>query len=520
MTRPAYPRIAAAVVLAAAIAGCADDAKKSTAPDTGPPPGTTGDEGAVGTPGRGSPNRPTANAGNAAVTVKTGDFKLVEQALAAAKGKVVLVDCWATWCGPCVASFPKLVEKHQAYGDKGLVVMSVSVDKADKGAEVLAFLREHNATFTNIHLKRDEAAQKAMVEKFAYKGSIPHAVLFNKAGQRVWAGHPMDPKLTGVIDAELARPYDPSASPASPAGGFPGSSGEVAVRPVRFDGVEKAIADAKGKVILIDCWATWCGPCVASFPKLVEKHQKYHAKGLAVISLSLDQADKGAEVLAFLKKNNAAFTNLHLLMDDTAEQALVSRFAFKGGIPHAVLLNRAGQRVWAGHPMDTGLEAKIQAELAKSDDAAASGPSAPGSGEVAVKQVRFDGVESALADAKGKVVLIDCWATWCGPCVASFPKLVEKHEQYADKGLAVISLSTDKAADANKVIDFLKRNRATFLNLHLPLDAAAAKSLQEKFAYKNAIPHAVLFSKTGERVWAGHPMDKNLTALIEAELAK
>lgn len=153
----------------------------------------------------------------------------------------------------------------------------------------------------------------------------------------------------------------------------------------------------------------------------------------------------------------------------------------------------------------------------------ATTPTAPpttGSGEVTVSECRFDGVEKQIAAAKGKVILIDCWATWCGPCVASFPKLVEKHQKYASKGLAVMSLSTDRPTDAPKVIAFLKKQNATFTNLHMTLDAAAQKGLQEKFLYRNAIPHAVLFDRTGNRVWAGHPMDPKLTALIEAELAK
>jgi thiol-disulfide isomerase/thioredoxin len=176
--------------------------------------------------------------------------------------------------------------------------------------------------------------------------------------------------------------------------------------------------------------------------------------------------------------------------------------------------------------MDKGLTARIEAELAKPAGSVASAAPTPDDaapptpGEVAVKAVRFDGVEKAIADAKGKVVLVDCWATWCGPCVASFPKLVEKHQQYGSQGLAVMSLSLDRPADAGKVLPFLQNHNATFTNLHLTMDQAAQKGLQEKFAYKNAIPHAVLFDKTGKRVWSGHPMDPKLTPMIEAELAK
>ncbi len=168
-------------------------------------------------------------------------------------------------------------------------------------------------------------------------------------------------------------------------------------------------------------------------------------------------------------------------------------------------------------PAETPVQSKMAEVALPSNPPFETGVS---SGSVEVSQCKFDGVEKAIAKAKGKVVLIDCWATWCGPCVASFPKLVEKHQKYAGKGLAVISLSTDKPTDSSKVIAFLKKNNATFTNLQMPLDGAAQKGLVEKFAFRNAIPHAVLFNKTGKRVWAGHPMDPELVSLIEKELAK
>ncbi len=139
--------------------------------------------------------------------------------------------------------------------------------------------------------------------------------------------------------------------------------------------------------------------------------------------------------------------------------------------------------------------------------------------EIALANVTFDGVESAIASAKGNVVLVDCWATWCGPCVSSFPKLIEKHNKYASQGLSVISISLDDAEDADQVKGFLKKRGATFTNLHLMRDNASETGMKSKFAYEGSIPHAVLFNRTGERVWAGHPMDPKLDSAIKQELA-
>src|SRR5262245_36883995 len=80
---------------------------------------------------------------------------------------------------------------------------------------------------------------------------------------------------------------------------------------------------------------------------------------------------------------------------------------------------------------------------------------------VDVTEVRAADFQKALADQKGKVVVIDCWATWCAPCVKKFPHLVEMHKKYAEKGLVCISLSMDKYGDEDeykkeKVLKFLK----------------------------------------------------------------
>lgn len=146
-----------------------------------------------------------------------------------------------------------------------------------------------------------------------------------------------------------------------PAGKVPPSDGTLTA--CGYDGVEAAIGAAKGKVVVIDCWATWCGPCVESFPELVKKHEKYGPKGLAVISISLDDVGDAEDVEAFLKKRGATFTNIHLVNDAAGRKKMQAELGFKGSIPHAVLFDKQGKRVWAGHPMDPELEAKLVAEL-------------------------------------------------------------------------------------------------------------------------------------------------------------
>lgn len=94
-------------------------------------------------------------------------------------------------------------------------------------------------------------------------------------------------------------------------------SGDVTLRVAKYDVLKDEILKNRGKVVLIDLWGDFCTPCKKAFPHTVELSRKFGDKGLAVISVALDETEKKDAVLRFLKKQNATFTNI--LLDEPIE---------------------------------------------------------------------------------------------------------------------------------------------------------------------------------------------------------
>ena len=80
-----------------------------------------------------------------------------------------------------------------------------------------------------------------------------------------------------------------------------------------------------------------------------------------------------------------------------------------------------------------------------------------------------------LSDLKGKVVLIDFWATWCGPCRMTIPHVEAIYNKFKDKGVVVIGVNLDNQASRQKVEQFIKEKGITYLVISDPNGAVASQ---------------------------------------------
>jgi thiol-disulfide isomerase/thioredoxin len=101
------------------------------------------------------------------------------------------------------------------------------------------------------------------------------------------------------------------------------------------------------------------------------------------------------------------------------------------------------------------------------------------------------GPEISLLDFRGKVVLLDFWAEWCGPCKASTPIIEKIYNEYKDKDFIVIGMNLDDESDFNKVINYVKTNRIEY-----PITINGF-SVAKKYDV-SGIPRFVLIDKEGK----------------------
>lgn len=238
--------------------------------------------------------------------------------------------------------------------------------------------------------------------------------------------------------------------------------------------------------------------------RLTEQYGKVNASGPAAAQMQLargsalqSKGDVAAAQKVFEKLQNDAGDDVNAFVEATT--ALADLVAGAGKKDDAIkILNDAGQ----SRSEVRGLKQHF-ASLAKNYEVIGTDPIAMGQNDIADKAID-------LAEYKGKVLMIDFWATWCGPCMGELPNVLAAYEKYHAKGFEIVGVSLDEDRDAfDKCIADRKMTwRHHFDGKGWKNEIAVAYGVQ-------SIPATYLVGKDGKIVAVGLRGDK-----LEMQLAK
>jgi thiol-disulfide isomerase/thioredoxin len=143
-------------------------------------------------------------AGRDEISLSATDAEGLFAAIERHRGDVVLVDFWATWCMPCVEQFPHTVELARKHGERGLAVISVSMDSPKSETQVRAFLQKQDARFENFIA--GYASVLEATKALGLPGPVPCYRVYDRKGElkREFGVDPQAAKQFTAADVEAA----------------------------------------------------------------------------------------------------------------------------------------------------------------------------------------------------------------------------------------------------------------------------------------------------------------------------
>jgi thiol-disulfide isomerase/thioredoxin len=153
--------------------------------------------------------------------------------------------------------------------------------------------------------------------------------------------------LTIYVDHATRLPNNKPAEFQSLAAATPESKPEPDLKLKNLEGKDVSLADFKGKVVFVNFWATWCGPCQEEIPSLIDMQNKYASKGFTVLGVAMD--DEGKSVVApFVAKEKYDVNGQKVLINYPiviGSDEAADKFGGIMGYPTSFLISRSGKQI-------------------------------------------------------------------------------------------------------------------------------------------------------------------------------
>lgn len=471
------------------------------------------------------------------------------------RGKLVLLDIWATWCGPCVAAMPHHSALATKLAGNDFVLLAVCANDTPEAYD--GWVKRNGAKYAFRTAfdpaGRDGWAASVFNTQYHVSG-FPSLFMIGKDGRIIGTttggGAGENPAVTRLL-AKAGLPIDTAHLPPEPAvDGRPKvipAMGKTKAMPARTmptarlgrvasgdivpdfvakgrDGKDIRLSSFKGSPVFIAFWTGARSP-VADVAAI---QAAYASQGLKVWAINV--ATEKAEFDAWYDREKIADAGFTASWDPAGKAFLESAASTLFGVglyPAYAVLREDGSLVggivgvgpkvsgWLREPIARaglrltetdatllrGVLDAFHAEQEKAATAAPVGPDAAtrpaatlmappagatataatalprpallGPGAVAPDFVMQDvtGREVRLSDFKGKVVILDFWATWCGPCIASFPHAQEIAARYKDQDVVLLASGTSDTIEAFK--QWIPKNQPKYPNLQFVFDPNA-----------------------------------------------
>ncbi len=159
--------------------------------------------------------------GDTAPPLAVGKFVKGEPVKEFEKGKIYVIECWATWCGPCRQAIPHVTEMQKKFADKGVIFIGMNVWEHDASA-VEPFVKQMGDKM-DYRVATDDTTDGPDKGKMATtwlmaagQNGIPCSFVVDKEGKIAWIGHPMN-GLDKVVEGVIAGTFDPAKDAANKA---------------------------------------------------------------------------------------------------------------------------------------------------------------------------------------------------------------------------------------------------------------------------------------------------------------